>query len=97
MNEDVTQIQPQAAMMAVIADIAEGGRSLIRNWSLLADAEHALREGGPDGLARYYQDCMDSPGSRAVWIRATLQAHGKKTLESEYRRFMTIYHEGLGE
>jgi hypothetical protein len=97
MNEEVTQTQQEAAMMAVIADIVEGGLGLIRDWSLLANAERALREGGPDGLARYYQDCIDRPGSRAAWIKATLQAHGKKTLESECQRFMAIYREGLGQ
>jgi hypothetical protein len=96
MNEEITQTQQEAAMIAVIAEIVEAGRALIRDWPLLATAEQALREGGPDGLARYYQDCIDRPGSRAAWIKATLQAHGKKTLESEYQRFMAIYRQGLG-
>jgi hypothetical protein len=95
MREEVTQSQLEAAMMAVIAEIADGGQGLIRDWPLVANAEQALREGGPDGLARYYQDCIDRPGSRAAWIKATLQAHGKKTLESEYQRFMMIYREDL--
>jgi hypothetical protein len=84
-------------MMTVIADIVEGGRALIRDWPLRANAEQALRDGGPAGLARYYQDCIDRPGSRAAWIKATLQAHGKKTLESEYQRFMMIYRQGRGQ
>lgn len=95
MNEEVTQTQQDAAMMAVITDIVKGSRDLIPDWQLLSNAEKALREGGPDGLVRYYQACIDQPGSRAVWIRATLQAHSKKTLESEYRRFMSIYRGGL--
>jgi hypothetical protein len=97
MNEGVTQTQQDAAMLAVIRDIAHGARDLIRDWPLLASAEQALREDGPDGLARYYHDCIDRPGSRAAWIKATLQAHGKKTLESEYQRFMAIYRQGLGQ
>jgi hypothetical protein len=97
MREELTQTQQEAAMLAVIAEIADGVRGLIRDWPLLSNAEQALREGGPDGLARYYQDCIDRPGSRAAWIKATLQAHGRKTLESEYRRFMIIYREGLGQ
>ncbi len=97
MNEEVLQTEQEAAMMTVIADIAAGGRNLIRDWPLLATAEQALRDGGPDGLARYYHDCIDRPGSRAAWIKATLQAHGKKTLESECQRFMAIYREGLGQ
>jgi hypothetical protein len=96
MNEEVTQTEQEVAMMTVIADIVDGGRGLIGDWPLRANAEQALREGGPTGLARYYQGCIDQPGSRATWIKATLQAHGKKTLESEYQRFMMIYREGLG-
>jgi hypothetical protein len=97
MNEEVTQTHLEAAMMAVITDIAHGARDLIRDWPLRLNAEQARREGGPAGLARYYHDCIDRPGSRAAWIKATLQAHGKKTLESEYQRFMMIYREGLGQ
>ena len=91
MNEEITQTEREAKLMAVIEDIVEGGRGLIRDWTLLEDAEIALREGGPDGLARFYQARMDHAGSRATWIKATLRAQGKKTLESEYRRFMTVY------
>jgi hypothetical protein len=91
MNEQVIQTQQEAAMMAVIADIVDGGRGLIRDWSLLANAEQAVRDGGAAELARYYRACMDQPGSRAAWIKATLEAHGQKTLESEFRRFMAIY------
>jgi hypothetical protein len=94
MNEEGVQTRQEAAMIAVIADIAAGSRGLIRDWPLLGNAEQALRNGGPDGLARYY--CIDRPGSRATWIKATLQAHGKKTLESEYQRFMAIYEKGHG-
>jgi hypothetical protein len=96
MNEEVTQTEQEVAMMTVIADIVAGGRGLIRDWPLRANAEQALREGGPDGLARYYQDCIDRPGTRAAWIKATLEAHGKKTLESEYSRIMAVYRSGLG-
>jgi hypothetical protein len=91
MNEEVTQTAREATMMAVIENIAEGGRGLIRDWTLLEDAETARRNGGPDGLMRFYRACLEQPGSRATWIKATLQAHGKNTLESEYERFMAIY------
>jgi hypothetical protein len=91
MNEEVTQTAREAEMMAVIENIVEGGRGLVRNWTLFEDAETALRNGGPDGLMRFYQVCMEQSGSRATWIKATLQAHGKSTLESEYKRFVAIY------
>jgi hypothetical protein len=97
MREELTQTQHEAAMMAVIAEIADGGRGLIRDWPLLSKAEQALRKGGPVGLASYYQECIDHPGSREAWINATLQAHRRKTLASEYHRFMAIYREGLGQ
>jgi hypothetical protein len=97
MNDEVTQTAREADMMAVIENIVEGGRGLIRDWTLLEDAEAAVRNGGPDGLVRFYRACMERPGARATWINATLQAHGKNTLESEYKRFMTIYSGNAGQ
>lgn len=58
-------------MMAVIVDTVDGGRGLIRDWSLLAGAEQALRDGGAARLARYYQACIEDPGPRAAWIKAS--------------------------
>ncbi len=91
MNEEITQTQRESDMMAVIVEIANGARGLIRDWSLLENAEQALRNGGPDELARFYHAIVEQSGSRGAWIKATLQAHGKKTLESEFMRFMAIY------
>ena len=34
---------------------------------------------------------IEQPGSRARWISATLEAHGRKTLASKYNRFMALY------
>lgn len=96
MNEEVAQTAREAEMMAVIQHIVEGGRGLIRDWTLSEDAETALRSGGPDGLVQFYRACMEQPGSRATWIKATLQAHGKNTLESEYKRFLAIYSGNAG-
>jgi hypothetical protein len=77
------------AMLAVIEEIVADG--LIRDWPLLAQAQQALREGGPDALARLYQDYVERPGSRAMSIRATLRAHGKRALESQYARLVAIW------
>ena len=83
-------------MVAVIRDTADGARDLIRDWPLIANTEHALGRTGPARLVRYYQACLDRPGSRDTWINAMLQVHRKRTLESEHRRFMAI-HQGLGD
>lgn len=93
MNEEITQMQTQreSEMIAVIVEIVDGARGLIRDWPLLENAEQALRNGGPDGLALFYRASVEQPGSRGTWIKATLQVHNKKTLESEYKRFMAIY------
>jgi hypothetical protein len=95
MNE---AIEPDhvAAMMAIFEEVAAGSQGLIRDWQLLPNAQEALRDGGPEGLARYYRDCIERPGARAAWIKATLEAHGRKTLESEYRRFMAVNRSGPG-
>lgn len=93
MNEEITQMRTQrdSEMIAWVVEIVDGGRALIRDWPLLENAERALRNGGPDGLALFYKASVEQPGSRAAWIQATLQARGKKTLESGYKRFMAIY------
>lgn len=91
MNNEVAEKAREAEMMAVIEDIVKGSRGLVRDWTLLEDAETALQNGGLDGLVRFYRAYTEQPGSRATWIKATLQANGKSTLESEYKRFMAIY------
>ena len=78
-------------MLAVFEEISAEAEGLIRDWSLLAQAQQALREGGPDALARLYQDYVERPGSRAMSIRATLRAHGKRALESQYARLVAIW------
>jgi hypothetical protein len=95
MNEAIETDQA-AAMMAIFEEVAAGSQGLIRDWQLLPNAQHALRDGGPEGLARFYRDCIARPGARAAWIKATLEAHGRRTLESEYRRFTAVYRSELG-
>jgi hypothetical protein len=95
MNEAIETDQA-AAMMAIFEEVSAGSQGLIRDWQLLPNAQQALRDGGPEGLARYYRDCIERPGARAAWIKATLEAHGRKTLESEYRRFMAVNRSGPG-
>jgi hypothetical protein len=80
-----------AAMMAVLEEIVAGSQGLVSNWALLTHAQAALERGGQEGLARFYQASVEQPGSRAIWIKATLEAHGRKTLASEYDRFMALY------
>lgn len=70
---------------------ALGSHGLVRDWALLTHAQTALEQGGLEGLARFYRASVEQPGSRAIWIRATLEAHGRKTLASEYDRFMALY------
>jgi hypothetical protein len=63
-----------AAMMTIFEEVAAGSQGLIRDWQLLPNAQQALRAGGPEGLARFYRDCIERPGARAAWIKATLEA-----------------------
>jgi hypothetical protein len=90
MNEGI-EMDQAAAMMAIVEEIAAGSQGLIRDWQLLPNAQQALCGGGPEGLAQFYRDCIERPGARAAWIKTTLEAHGKKTLESEYSRIMAVY------
>jgi hypothetical protein len=80
-----------AALVAVLEEIVAGSQGLIRDWALLTHAEAALERGGLEGLVRFYRACVEQPGSRGMWIKATLEAHGRKTLASEYDRFMALY------
>ena len=91
MNEAIETDQA-AAMMAIFEEVAAGSQGLIRDWQLLPNAQQALRDGGPEGLARFYRDCI----ARPAWIKATLEAHGRRTLESEYRRVMAVNRSGPG-
>ncbi|MBI3634598.1 MAG: hypothetical protein HY216_00085 [Candidatus Rokubacteria bacterium] len=77
-----------AAMLAVVLDVWEGGKDLIQGWRLRQNAEDALARGGVEGLRRYYESCLRGGGTR---VRLTLERNGRKTLESEYARFMSIY------
>ena len=85
----------EQAMLDVVREVYEGGKDLIRNWKLLEHATDALKRGGPEGLKRYYERCLDA-NTKARWARETLERNGRKTLESEHARFLTIYRSGSG-
>jgi hypothetical protein len=76
MNEAI-ETDLAAALMAIVEEVAAGSQGLIRDWQLLPNAQPALRDGGLEGLARFYRDCIERPGARAAWIKATLEAHGR--------------------
>ena len=95
MNEALETDQA-AAMMTIVEEVAAGSQGLIRDWQLLPNANILLRDGGPEGLVWFDRDCIQRPGARAAWIKATLEAHGRKTLEPEYRRFMAANRSGPG-
>jgi hypothetical protein len=65
------------------------------DWALLTDARAALERGGLDRLARFYRAAIEQPGSRATRIKATLEAHNRKTLASEHDRFRALYSAAL--
>lgn len=83
-----SSVKRGAAMLNVILDVYEGGKDYIPEWNLKRHAEDALARGGVEGLRRYYEACIRGRGDR---VKVTLERNGKKTLESEYNRFMTIY------
>jgi hypothetical protein len=80
-----------AAMMAVLEEIVAGSRGLVSDWALLTHAQAALERGGLEGLVSFYRAAIEQPSSRTTWIKATLEAHNRKTLASEYARFMALY------
>jgi len=87
----IVETDHAAALIAVLEEIVAGSHGLVSDWALLTHARAALEQRGLEGLARFYRASVEQPGSRAIWIRATLEAHGRKTLASEYDRFMALY------
>lgn len=79
------------AMLKVVQDVFDGGKNVIPGWRLLEHAKDALKRGGPDGLKRYYERCLDLNDPKGKRVKATLERNGCKTLESEYPRFMAAY------
>jgi len=82
------------AMLKVIQEVYDGGRDVIPGWKLLAHAKDALKSGGPDGLKKYYDRCLDLNDPRGRRVKATLERNGRKTLESEHPRFLAAYRSG---
>ena len=79
------------AMLKVVEEVYEGGKDLIRNWSLLEHARARLESGGVEGLRTYYKQCLDLSDPKGRCVKDTLERHRRRTLESEYIRFLTIY------
>jgi len=79
------------AMLKVVQDVYDGGKDLIPGWQLLEHAKDRLKCGGPDGLKRYYELCLDLNDHRGRCVKATLERNGSTTLESEYSRFIEAY------
>lgn len=53
-------------MMAIFEEVAAGSQGLIPNWQLLPNAQQALRDAGPEGLARFYRDCIEGAQGAAA-------------------------------
>jgi hypothetical protein len=79
-------------MLKVVQDIYDEGKDVIPSWKLLAHATDALKRGGPEGLKRYYDRCLDLNDPRGQRVKATLELNSRKTLESEHARFLAAYH-----
>jgi hypothetical protein len=77
------------AMLKVVQDVFEDGKNLVRGWRLLEHATESLKRGGPDELKRYYERCLHAP--RGQRMQGILTRKGRKTLESEYPRFLAAY------
>jgi uncharacterized protein YuzE len=77
------------AMLQVVEDVYKDGRDLVRGWRLLDHARDSLRRGGAEELKRYFERCLHDP--RGQRMHAMLTRKGRKTLESEYPRFLAAY------
>lgn len=77
------------AMLKIVEDVFEDGKDLVRGWRLLDHARDSLKRGGPEELKRYYERCLRDP--RGQRMHRILTGKGRKTLESEYPRFLAAY------
>jgi hypothetical protein len=78
-----------AALLAIVREVYEDGRAVMGpNWTLLPRMTALAQTSDVVGMVRYYRRCIGSrKGQRA---HARLSQAGKRTLESEQTRFMSV-------
>lgn len=76
-------------LLQVIEEIhAEGSHIIGERWALYPKMKGLADQGDLVGMVAYFEACKASPKGRRV--REKLEARGKKSLESEERRFLEI-------
>jgi hypothetical protein len=81
-------------MLAIVREVYNGGKDLIPGWRLMDHATEALTQGGPEGLRRYYDRCLQLDDPRGRRVKEKLEKNKRKTLESEHARFLAAYRSG---
>ena len=78
-----------ARLLSIVQEIYDGGRDIIGpRWTLLDTMTSYADRGDVEGMRSYYDRCLASPKGRGVADR--LRRNGRKTLESEHSRFLSI-------
>lgn len=85
----MTNTEKAKAMLAIVREIYEGGKEVIGpQWTVYDKMAALASRGDVDGMVQYFDNCRGSERGRQVHWR--LERAGKKSLESEERRFMAI-------
>lgn len=77
-------------LLEVIREIHEGGKDIVGpRWTLYEKFKQLADVGNGKAMLEYYETCLRSSKGRRV--AEELARSGRKTLESEYKRFLEIY------
>jgi hypothetical protein len=79
-----------ARLLSIVQEIYEGGKDVIGpRWVLFDTMKGYANRGDVEGMKTYYERCLANTRGRAVAER--LRRKNRKTLESEWPRFVRIY------
>ena len=80
------------ALLAIVQEVYDGGRDIIGpGWTVLDKMAILAAANDVDGMVKYFENCKRS--YRGQRVRHRLERAGRKSLESEEARFMTLVRE----
>jgi len=85
----MTNAEKAQGMLALVRDVHEGAKSIVGgSWTVYDELAVLAEAGEVDAMVSYFQAYKRS--ARAVHLRGRMEVFGRKTLESQERRFLAI-------
>lgn len=85
----LTDAEKAQAMLAIVRDIYQGGRTIIGpTWTIYEELAALAPRGDVDGMVKCFLAYRRS--AHGMSIQKRLETFGRKTLATESRRFMAI-------